>query len=162
ADETGTKANQVQADLTSLEGWINEVNTDPTQSYPSLTLPSLSYGSPQLNFQFSLSPAWGGTGGSSFTDITDQSIRNAFILSSLVIWGGSRLDNLNCTYGSVTSEDPITVKHGGGGGGASVPLSLQKGEFITEIAGTYGDDSNSGDDVVHQLTFKTSKGQTLT
>src|SRR5262249_25049933 len=78
--QLSANASQVTSDINSLSFLINEIDTDPTQSYSAQSYVSLSYGSPQLNFDLTTSPAWGGGGGVEFADITDESIGGAYIL----------------------------------------------------------------------------------
>ena len=144
------KAKQVGQDIDALKSLINDINSNPAESYHAGDYPSLSYGSPELNFVFPTTPAWGGTGGNPFQDVTPESISDQTVLSILEISGNAWINQLARTYVS----PPNQFLHGNPGGSESVPLNLQSGEFITEIYGTYGE-------YVNCLQISTSLGQKL-
>jgi hypothetical protein len=147
---------QVNTDYAALISFIsNKIDSDPTQDYSDSIppLPSVLYSTPQLNYQWAYSNAWGGKG-VAFSDIQPKWIPLQVTLDSLLCRGGSWIDQIQFMY-TLPDGSQLTFTHGGNGGVSNNPLVLSPGEFISSISGSYGD-------YINQLTFTTNKGQKYT
>jgi hypothetical protein len=89
--------------------------------------------------------AYGGSGGSPFSDDLTQACR----LVRVVISSGSEVDGIQATYVTPNGE-PFTTDFHGGSGGSPSEFTLASDEYIKEIAGRSADR-------VDQLTFITNK-----
>ena len=169
----GTKAYQVAADLSTLTQKVTQLGGDPTQPVTWPTIASLAYGSPSPNVSLGQVLSLGGqnnsAGGNPFDDFHDGDVPGledaGWRIASLMIQGGSWVDWIQVGYEDA-DERTVVIQHGGGSASQVVSskmvrsspsqtLYLQPGEFITSASGIYGKYTN-------QLTFTTSKGQTLT
>jgi hypothetical protein len=147
---------QANADYATLIDFIsNKMNSDPTQDYSGAIppLPSLQYGTPQLNYRWGYSPVWGGNGGNGFNDTQPNWIPQQVTLGSIQLRGDKWMDQAQFTYELPSGPQPSL--HGGTGGSPGSPLNLQPNEFISNIAGTSGA-------FINQLTFTTTTGQIST
>ena len=79
-------------------------------------------------------------------------VSNLPVIASISLWGGNWMNQIQTSYTSLAGAAQFT--HGGSGGGASTPLTLAAGEFISSIDGSSGS-------YVNQLSFTSTKGQSL-
>ena len=79
-------------------------------------------------------------------------VSNLPVIASISLWGGNWMNQIQTSYNSLAGATVFT--HGGSGGGASTPLNLATGEFISSIDGSSGS-------YVNLLSFTTTKGQSL-
>lgn len=173
----GSNSGEVAAAINGLNAWTDAVALNPFTVQPlaaSLNPPAaLANGSPTLMIQTPSNPLWGDDTTGSYQDInvgmaiattntafnTTSSnpdpiqLTNLPVIGSITLWGGDWMNQISVTYDM--ANGPSTFTHGQPGGATDYPINLQAGEFITSIAGSYGD-------YVNQLTFNTSNGQTYT
>lgn len=159
--DLSTKREQIQSDIQRLEAFLDDVADEPTiaHSFTPPTPPvSLTYGSPQADFDLVILPGWGGNGGGSFQDISPDDVLRRVRIKQLDLSHGDRIDMLTTTY-ETASGDSWTTTHGSPGGGTdSLKLSAIPPEFITEVEGWGLWDVHN---VLNRLNFKTSRGQAI-
>jgi len=80
-------------------------------------------------------------------------LSNLPIITSITLWGGDWMYQIQIDYSSLAGADQFT--HGAVGGSESSPLSLSAGEFINTISGTAGD-------YINKLTLVPTAGSSLT
>ncbi|MFN9619325.1 MAG: jacalin-like lectin [Synechococcaceae cyanobacterium] len=128
------------ADIDSIRNQMSTFGTDPTASFPPLSLPALANGTPLLRFEELPTPHWGGDGGNPFNDINIHTyIQNRTRILSVGLRSGSRIDQLRTTYTSATSSEPIAMNHGSRDGGSDRgTIDLIEGMFVSSISGRAG------------------------
>lgn len=96
----------------------------------------------------------GGSGGVLFDDLAALVAHGFPALTQVRLRSGSRVDSVGFSY-----EDGLSVDHGGTGGGLQT-LSLQNGEFLTEVTAC----ANSGSGIslrIYYMEVRTNLGQFL-
>ncbi|MBX7112387.1 MAG: hypothetical protein K1X87_11155 [Dehalococcoidia bacterium] len=93
----------------------------------------------------------GGSGGEVFSDVS--SVAPGVSLAAVELRAGDVVDAIRSVYRHGTEEVPAPWH--GGSGGELHRLELRAGEFITEIAGTYGEAPGHGH-VVRSLSLQTN------
>jgi hypothetical protein len=146
------RGKQIDADIKTLDTLFFQIDSDPAQSYAAPVLESLDFGTPELNCQLTTEGPYGGTSGQPFNQVTEQQLEEAMHVTQLSMRGGSYIDRLSTTYHSESGAQ--SYNQGGGGGTASPLLTLQSGERIVGIKGTYGS-------CIYSLEFKTSFDKSL-
>jgi hypothetical protein len=132
---------QSEADHKTINGMIEEFESNPTQTFTMPALPSLANGTPVLNYKISHSQGFGGTGGQPFDDVDaagfESFIPQQTLIKTVQLRSGTRIDRLLTTYQNSTGKT-WTSEHGGTGGTLSAKLNLLSGEFVTNVAGRSG------------------------
>lgn len=146
-----------QADLGTVRALIATLASEPTRSYARPALPSLANGTPVLGFSLAYGPQMGGNGGGPFQDFTPDMIAQQVRPSTLVVRGGRWVDAFKPGY--LSPSGPQSYHHGGNGGSDSTTLSLQAGEFVTGVWGSWGGGGQGT--YMDQLRFTTSRGNVL-
>ncbi|MDN0084081.1 jacalin-like lectin [Crenobacter sp. SG2305] len=132
-------ASQAQTDQQALNEQFTRYVNDPTAKLSRPSTPSLQQGSPKLQYQIAQSPAQGGDGGDPFDDVDINTyLQRQDYVSSIQLRSGGYVDAISVTYRSNSSGDSWNDYHGGGGGGQSQTLTLQPGQFITQVSGRSG------------------------
>lgn len=94
----------------------------------------------------------GGSGGEAFTDVS--SVAPGVSLAAVELRAGDVVDAVRAVYRH--GGDEVEAPWHGGSGGALHRLELRAGEFITELAGTYGEVPGRGH-VVRSLSLQTNQ-----
>jgi hypothetical protein len=88
----------------------------------------------------------GGKGGAPFVEM----VAPYGVISGITIRSGNLIDNIQLIYKYKNKNNIVGSSHGGSGG-RSKTFRLRKGEYITELGGTY-------DKYVNSIYIKTNKG----
>ncbi|MBY0431782.1 MAG: hypothetical protein K2Q10_11330, partial [Rhodospirillales bacterium] len=115
------RTKQTTADINAIKAQMEAYEDDATQTFATLSLPSLGYGTPVLTYTTNTNTAQGGNGGSSFDDVTNPAtyVQRKTRISALQLRSGSRVDHLYATYEYLDGSDGVVssqTSHGGNGG----------------------------------------------
>ncbi|HKT51388.1 MAG TPA: jacalin-like lectin [Candidatus Angelobacter sp.] len=150
-----SNGNQSEADHKTINGMIEEFESNPTQTFTMPQLPSLQNGTPALNYQITHSQAFGGAGGGPFDDVDAAGFSSFIPQQTMIITvqlrTGARVDKLLTTYQNTTGKT-WTSEHGGNGGNLSGKLNLLPGQFVTSVTGRSGA-------TVDRLTITSATGE---
>ena len=123
---------------------------------PSVTLKQMAVND-LVGIPLSVTPAYGGNGGSAFDDRNHIPLDGIAYLDQITIRAGSRVDQLQMKLVS-GGGDNLTFTHGGNGGSPR-SLNLASGEVIKQAEVHVG--RKNGSDRVFYLKLTTSSGRTL-
>ena len=138
-------------------GLENTCERNPTDlKDPALTLKQMAVND-LVSTPLSVTPAYGGNGGSAFDDRQHIPLDGIAYLKRITLRTGSRVDQLQLQLVS-GSGNTLTFSHGGNGGSPR-SLELAPGEFIKQAEVHIG--RKSGSDRVFYLKLTTSSGRTL-
>lgn len=109
------QAEQVNKDLQTVTQLVNQMGTDPTQTYTAPNPESLTWGTPSLSYQLRYWTPWGGTGGSPFNDTADgycpAFVESGWAITGITLAGGSWMNWIEIIYTALDGSS-ITLKHG--------------------------------------------------
>ncbi|ARJ64978.1 hypothetical protein WV31_04500 [Magnetospirillum sp. ME-1] len=125
-------------DIAAIQDQMNTFGSNPTASFPKLSLKALDNGTPAVVYEIHESGYWGGGGGGPFddVDITTYIPRKTRIMS-IGLRSGERTDQLRTTYMDDTGQQQ-TKSHGGTGGSDRGTLQLLPDQFVTRVWGRSG------------------------
>jgi len=138
------------ADHRTINKMFQDYKTDPTRSFTEPKLPSLSEGTPVLQYSVKHSDAYGGNRGTPFDDVNpNTSIPQQTRIAGLQLWSEKIARGLTVDYENVNGK--WTVTHGEKAGNVGGHIVLQAGQFVTQISVRSGES-------VDRLTLTTSNG----
>lgn len=142
---------ELGTDFNAIRKQFLDYEKDPLQSFLRPPLPSLDKGTPLLTFVKASSPKWGRDGGEPWDyGGIEEAITNQRRLVWLQLRGGSKIDQIGLKYKDVHGEGAVE-RHGREGGSLQNPLTLDSGEFVTEVNARHGA-------VVDRLDIRTNRG----
>lgn len=130
-------------DRQAIRSQIDAYDRQATAELEDLSLPSLSNGTPKLNYRIGKSERFGGTGGTPFTfqDIPTYIRTHTRIAGIKLRWGNKYVDQISITYEcdqhGIRVEQP-EESHGGSQGRGEISHRLLQGQFITKVFGDCG------------------------
>jgi hypothetical protein len=129
---------EVESDITAVNDQITKWERNPTQVFPALALPSLSYGVPSLSISVGTWGPYGGPGGGWLDDVSDPRdfVASGTRIASIGLRAGDYVDALLVTYVR-DGGDSWTVQHGGNGGGDMGTLYISPDDAVTSVSGKY-------------------------
>jgi hypothetical protein len=138
-------------DNETIRSLVNAYDRKATAPLTLPSLPSLDLGTPRLRVVAGQAGPFGGGGGDPFEFMDlDTVLRSRTRITALKLRAGSRVDQIEITYGGDHGE--TVERHGGMGGSEGPTARLLEGETITEVSGRFGSR-------IDQLTITTSAGQ---